>query len=216
MNILIIAPHPDDEVLGCGGTIAKYIKNSDNVYVCYVTRAYTPDWSEEFIANRESEIKKANKILNIKKAYFLDFPTCKLDTIPQKTLNDALAKVVSEVNPDVVYIPHGGDLHMDHKLVYEAAMVVARPYASQGIKKILCYETVSETEWGTQDFRPNVYEDIDGFMDTKLQAMQAYKSEIKPFPHPRSREVLSALAIKRGSEAGVKVAEAFMQIREIV
>ncbi|RLA93713.1 MAG: PIG-L family deacetylase, partial [Deltaproteobacteria bacterium] len=95
MKILIIAPHPDDEVLGCGGTIAKHTKEGDEVYLCIVTKGYTPDWSEEFIKNRPKEIEKANKILGIKKTYFLDYPTVKLDTIPQKELNEAISKVVN-------------------------------------------------------------------------------------------------------------------------
>ena len=216
MNILVIAPHPDDEVLGCGGTIAKYAKKGDNVSVCFVTKAYTPDWSEEYITNRTVEIKDAHNVLGVEKSYELDFPTGKLDTIPQKTLNDALEKVILEVNPEVVYIPHGGDLHMDHTLVYQAALVATRPHANE-INTILCYETVSETEWGANEnlFKANVYEDINEFTDTKLKAMEAYRSELKDSPHPRSLKVLSALAVKRGSEAGLKSAEAFMLIREV-
>jgi len=217
MNILVIAPHPDDEVLGCGATIAKHVKNGNNVYVCFVTKGYTPDWSEQYLANRATEIKEAHKVLGVTKAFFLDFPTCKLDTIPQKVLNDAIAEVVAEINPDEVYIPHAGDLHMDHKLVHQAALVAIRPYAAHGVKKVLCYETVSETEWGTDayPFKANIYENIDGFLEAKIRAFQAYKSEVKQFPHPRAPEVLSALAVKRGSEADVAAAEAFMLIREV-
>ena len=217
-NILVIAPHPDDEELGCGGTIAKFSKQGHKVQVCYVTKAYTPDWSEELIANRRKETEQANHVLGVKQAYFLDFPTVKLDTIPQKALNDSLFDVVKKTNPEIIFLPHGGDLNKDHRLVFEAGLVAARPGHDLNIQKILCYETVSETEWGADmsKFQANVYENIDGFMEAKLRAMQVYKSEVRPFPHPRSAEVLSALAIKRGSEAGLKAAEGFMLIRETV
>jgi LmbE family N-acetylglucosaminyl deacetylase len=127
MKILVIAPHPDDEVLGCGGTIAKYAKKGENVYLCIVTKAYAPEWSEEFLKNRPKEIKKANKILGIKKTYFLGVPTVKLDTIPQKELNEAILRVLNKIKPEIVYLPHMGDLNKDHRLVFQAAMVALRP-----------------------------------------------------------------------------------------
>lgn len=217
MKILIIAPHPDDEVLGCGGTIAKHTKEGDEVYLCIVTKGYTPDWSEEFIKNRPKEIEKANKILGIKKTYFLDYPTVKLDTIPQKELNEAISKVVNEVKPDILYIPHKGDLNKDHRLVFESSLVATRP-ANHKVKKILSYETLSESEWGQpiEVFISNVYVDISETFGKKIEAMKAYGSELKQYPHPRSLEIIEALAKKRGSEVGVKFAEAFMLIREIV
>lgn len=218
MRILVIAPHPDDEVLGCGATIAKYTKRGDEVYLCIVTKAYTPDWSEEFLENRPQEIKESNRILGIKKTYFLDFLTVKLDTIPQKELNDSISKVVTEVKPEIVYIPHQGDLSRDHRLVFEAALVVTRPDNNNSVKKLLSYETLSETEWGRgfKEFVPNIYEDISSEeIKIKLEAMKAYGSEIKKRPHPRSLEMVKVLAEKRGSEAGTGFAEAFILIREI-
>jgi len=219
MKILVIAPHPDDEVLGVGGTIAKHTKMGDEVYLCVVTKAYTPDWSEEFIKNREKEVLKVNKILGIKKTYFLDFPTVKLDTIPQKELNEAIFRVVNKVRPDTVYIPHRGDVNKDHRLVFETAMVALRPKLGGAARKVLSYETLSETEWAappTEDvFTPNVYVDISDTLKTKLNAMSAYKSELKEYPHPRSLKSITALANKRGTEAGLKAAEAFILVREI-
>jgi LmbE family N-acetylglucosaminyl deacetylase len=217
MKILIIAPHPDDEVLGCGGTIAKHTKQGDEVYLCIVTKAYVPDWSEEFLKNRPKEIEKANKILGIEKTYFLDYPTVKLDTIPQKELNEAISKVVNEVKPDIVYIPHKGDLNKDHRLVFESSLVATRPI-NHKVKRILSYETLSETEWGQtiEPFIPSVYVDISETFEKKIEAMKAYESELKQYPHPRSSEIVEALAKKRGSEVGVKFAEAFILIREII
>jgi LmbE family N-acetylglucosaminyl deacetylase len=217
MKILVIAPHPDDEVLGCGGTIARHAMCNEEVYLCVVTKAYTPDWSEEFLKNRPKEIEEANKILGIKKTYFLDFPTVKLDTISQKELNEAIFRVIKEVKPDVLYIPHKGDVNKDHRLVFEASLVAARPI-NCSVKKILSYETLSETEWGQmiEPFIPNVYVDISETFEIKIKAMKAYKSELKQSPHPRSLEIIEVLAKKRGSEVGVKFAEAFMLIRQII
>ena len=219
-KVLVIAPHPDDEVLGCGGTITKYKKQEDKTYLCIVTRAYAPDWSKKFMKNRSEEIKKVNKILGIQKTYFLDFPTVKLDTIPQKELNDALCDVIDKVKPDIMYIPHKGDLNKDHRLVFEASLVAARPQPNFSIKKILSYETLSETEWGAQlakeineVFIPNVYIDISDTIEDKLKAMSCYKKELRKSPHPRSLEAIRTLAKKRGSGAGIKFAEAFMLIR---
>lgn len=222
-NILVIAPHPDDEVLGCGGTIAKHNKQGDKTYLCIVTKAYPPDWSKKSIKNRTEEIKKADKILGVQKTYFLDFPTAKEDTIPQKELNDALCDIVNKVKPNIMYIPHKGDLHKGHRLIFEASLVAAKPQSNFSIKKLLSYETLSETEWGAQlaknineVFIPNVYTDISDSLEDKLKAMSCYKSELKKSPHPRSLEIIEALAKKRGSEAGLKFAEAFMLIREIL
>ncbi len=215
-KILVLAPHPDDEVLGCGGTISKYGKRGDEVYLCVATQAYTPDWSKEFIKNRLKEVERASKALGIKKTYFLGFPTVKLDTVPQKELNEAILKVVKEIRPEIVYMPHHGDLNKDHRLVFESALVATRPNANGSVKRLLSYETLSETEWGNGlgEFIPNVYEDISKEIKTKIEAMKAYRSELKEFPHPRSPEIIEALAKKRGSEAGLKCAEAFMLIRE--
>ncbi len=222
MKILVIAPHPDDEVLGCGGTIKKYANQGDNVYLCVVTKAYTPDWSRAFISGRKKEVQKANEILGIKKTFFLDLPTAKLDTVGQKKLNDMMSEVFFKVNPDVVYIPFGTDLNKDHRLVFEAGLVVTRPKHAHNTKRVLCYEVLSETEWGSflarkkEDvFVPNVYVDIFSTMQDKIKAMSCYQSEVKKFPHPRSLESIKVMAKKRGAEAGLKAAEAFMLIREI-
>jgi len=220
MTILVIAPHPDDEVLGCGGTIVKYSKQGNDVYLCVVTKAYTPDWSKEFLEERPKEIERANKILGIRKTYFLDFPTAKLDTIPQKELNDSILNIVKKIKPEIVCAPHEGDLSKEHRLIFEAVLVATRPKPGSSVKRLLSYETLSETEWGgaltEKLFIPNVYIDISETLKQKLEAMKAYKSELKKSPHPRSLGTIKALAKKRGSEAGLKFAEAFVLIREIL
>lgn len=216
MNVLVIAPHPDDEVLGCSGTIAKHSQLGDEVYLCIVTKAYTPEWSQEYLDNKLQEIKEASEILGITRKYFLDFPTVKLDTFPQKDLNNSIYKIVSETKPDVTYIPHKGDLNRDHRLIFEASLVALRPLANK-VKKILSYEVPSETEWGQslEPFLPTVYVDISDFILLKINAMKAYRSELKEFPHPRSLETIEALARKRGSEINTGYAEAFQLIREV-
>jgi LmbE family N-acetylglucosaminyl deacetylase len=217
MMILIIAPHPDDEVLGCGGTIRKYVNLGNVVNVCIVTEAYTPDWSKSYINNRKREIEKCKQILGINKYFFLNFPTVKIDTFPQKDLITKLSEVVHEVNPDILFIPHKGDLNMDHRLIFEASLVASRPLNLK-IKRILTYEVLSETEWGQaiEPFVPNVYIDISETIYQKKNAMEAYKSELKQYPHPRSLQIIEALAKKRGSEVGLNFAESFVMIREII
>lgn len=217
MKILVIAPHPDDDVLGCGGTIVNHIKNGDEVHVCFATKAYGPDWSEDYIKNKLVEINNANEILGITKAHFLDFPTVKLDTIPQKELNDSISAVLKKVQPDILYIPHKGDINKDHRLIFESTLVAARPL-DHIVKRILSYEVLSETDWGQhiEPFIPNVYIDITNSLESKIEAMKAYASELKEDPHPRSLEILHTLAKKRGSEVGMKYSEAFILIREVI
>ena len=219
MKVLVIAPHPDDEVLGCGGAIVKHVSEGDEVYLCIVTKAYPPEWSENEIRERRDEVLRVNKILGIKKTYFLDLPTVKLDTIPQKELNDVIGQVVNKVQPGIVYIPHRGDANRDHRLVFEAAMVATRPKPGVTVSKVLCYEALSETEWAApfvqNAFMPNVYADISAALEVKLKAMSEYRLELKACPHPRSLETLTALAQMRGAAVGVAAAEAFMLVREI-
>jgi LmbE family N-acetylglucosaminyl deacetylase len=213
-----MAAHPDDETVGCGGTIAKHVKKDDEVYLCIVTKAYTPDWSVKILRKIGKEVRKVNEILGIRRTYFLGFPTVKLDTIPQKKLNDSISTVVTEVKPEIIYMPHKGDLNKDHRLVFEATLVAARPVGDHKIKRILSYETLSSTEWGypIDAFVPNVYVDISSTFSMKTKAVEAYKSQLMPYPHARSLPVVDALARKRGSEIGVTFAEAFLLIREIL
>ncbi len=219
MKVLVIAPHPDDEVLGCGGTIVKHVSGGDEVYLCIVTKAYPPEWPEGEIKERKEEVLRVNQIFGIKKTYFLDLPTVKLDTIPQKDLTERIAQVIDEVQPEVVYIPHRGDVNTDHRMVFDATMVAIRPRPGSVIKKVLSYETLSETEWAApfaeNAFIPNFYVDISKMLETKLKAMSAYKTELKQYPHPRSLEAIYALAKLRGTSIGVEAAEAFMLIRKI-
>jgi len=216
MKLLVIAPHPDDEVLGCGGTLAKRAAAGNEITLCIVTKAYKPDWSSEFLRERPKEIKASCRALGIKKVVPLDYPTVKLDTVPQRELNASLREVVEDASPCEVYIPHGGDLNADHRIVFKAALVATRPLKKR-THRILAYETLSETEWGRplRQFHPNVYVDISKTFGAKLRAMRAYSSELRPFPHPRSVKAIDALATLRGSECGCERAEAFSLIRQV-
>lgn len=215
MKVLVIAPHPDDEVLGCGGTIKKHAKKGDEVYLCIITAAYTPDWTEEFIEKRKEEIEESRKVLGISGTSFLNLPTVKLDTIPQKKINDLIAKKIDEVRPEILYIPFEGDINKDHQIIHNASMLAVRYRIGSFIKKVLCYEVLSETEWGSIPFTPNSYINVSDTLDFKLKAMSCYGSELKEYPHGRSLEAVKALAQKRGIESGLKFAEAFKIIKEI-
>lgn len=215
MKILVFAPHNDDEVLGVGGTIAKYALKGAKVYVCEVTVGKNKE--------RANVIKKealaAHKILGVKKTIFLDFPVVGLDDLPTIELNKAIHKVVQQIKPDIAYIPHKGDMHIDHTIVAESAMVALRPVDSPQLKAIYAYETLSETEWNIPSidnvFIPNVYENITQTIDKKIEAMKCYESQLYDFPHPRSLRAIEALSQLRGSTVCVNNAESFVLVREI-
>lgn len=213
MKILVIGAHPDDEVLGVGGTICKHVSDGDDVYVCIVTKAYEPQWSKEYIEKKIQEQKQVDNLLNIKKRFNLDFPTVKLNTLPHGELNKMVTNVVRDVNPDVVYTHFEGDLNYDHSLIYRSTLVATRP---PNKIKLFSYEVLSETEWGIKLLKPNIWVDIKEFLNKKIEVFQKYKSEIKDFPHPRSIEGIKVLATKRGMEVCLEYAEAFKLIREIL
>lgn len=216
MKILVFAPHNDDEVLGVGGTIAKYVSEGHEVYVCEVTKSV----SEERLKIIRQEAREAHKILGVKEVFFLDFPVVRLRETPLIELNAEFSRIVNKVKPDIAYIPHKGDMHMDHYVVSHSAMVAMRPIGKFKVKEIYAYETLSETEWNIPSvenaFMPNVWNDITDYIEKKKQAMACYKSQIQEPPHPRSNEIIEALARLRGSTIGVPYAESFMLIRKIV
>lgn len=219
MKILVIAPHPDDEVLGCGGIMAKYATEGHEVYVAVVTKGIEPLFSEEEDKIDKEQCLNAHKLLGVKKTFFLDLPAAMLDTVPRYKLNGDIAKVVNEVLPDEIFIPHIGDMHFDHKLINEACMVAVRPRNEKCVKRVYAYETLSETEWDIPNssnfFMPNVYVDISDYIDKKVAAMKEYKEQIMEYPSPRSAEGIKSLAMTRGMTVNRKYAESFMLIREI-
>jgi len=220
MKVLVVAPHPDDEVLGCGGTMARHSVQGDRVYVLVVTRGIPEIFPPEEIERTRQELRRAHKMLGVTDTLFLDYPAPKLDTVPEYKLAEAISEVIHVLQPDILYIPHRGDIHVDHKAVYNAAMVASRPVDDMFIQRILCYETLSETEWGalseSSAFVPNVFIDITRFLNKKLEAMASYRSQLKNEPHPRSLRSIKALAYLRGGTVGVHAAEAFVLVREIL
>ena len=211
-SALVFAPHNDDELLGAGGTILKLSKNGYDVCVCEVTAG--PNFQRI-----QEEAKQAHLVMGVKESIFLDLPSCKLEGLPKTQINNEFCKVVKSVKPEIVLIPHYGDMHLDHRWVAEGAMVAVRPLEAPYVKQVLAYETLSETEWNTPSvnnaFLPNVWVDISVELNSKIEAMKCYKSQLYDFPHPRSLEAIKALAKYRGATAGVNAAEAFMLIRGI-
>lgn len=216
MKILVFAPHNDDEVLGVGGTIAKYIQEGHEVVVCEVTSGQ----DQKRLENIQSEALAAHKVLGVTETIFMELPVVGLADIPTRELNGAFNEVVGKVKPDIAYIPHKGDMHIDHTMVAEAAMVALRPVNNPQLKEIYAYETLSETEWNIPSpdnvFVPNVWVDITDTIDKKLESMKCYKSQLYDFPHPRSLKAIEALAMLRGSTICVNKAESFMLIRSIM
>lgn len=218
-RVLVIAPHADDEIIGLGGTLVKHIEQGDKVYVCIATRGVPPVFSETFMQQLRQETLECHKLLGVEKTFFLEFPSIALETVPRHQLNGDLMKVFAEVQPQVVYIPHFGDMQKDHALVSEAAMVCVRPKYEYIVEKVYAYETLSETEWNipcaTNAFIPQRYVDITQTLEKKFALLKCYQSQIAEFPNPRSIEAVEALAKYRGATVGVKAAEAFAVVREI-
>ena len=211
MKILVVAAHPDDEILGIGGTICKHISLGDKVNICIVTSAYEPNWTKEYIKGKIEEQKKVDEFIGIKKRINLELPTVKLNTIPHGEFNKVITDLVDEINPDILYTHFENDLNYDHTLISRACIVATRPP-----KKIRLYffETLSETEFNNKLFQPNTWVDITEFISKKIKAFEIYKSEIKNYPHPRCGKGIEILAEKRGIESCIKYAEAFMLVKD--
>jgi len=210
-NILVIAAHPDDEVLGMGATIKKLSKKN-RIFLCVVSEGASAQYTDKkmITIRRESCIKSA-KFLGISKIEFFDFPDMKLDVITHLEINRALEKIIKKFKPKIVYTTPPNDVNKDHSKVYESTLVATRPTSSQ-VKQTLCYEIPGITE---RPFNPTIYENINSNFSYKIKALKFYKSEIEEYPHPRSIKSIENLAIQRGIEAGLDKAEAFQLIRKI-
>jgi N-acetylglucosamine malate deacetylase 1 len=219
-TVLVIAPHPDDEVLGVGGTIARFAAEGAEVYVVVATKGYPPQFPENLYQEVRQEALVAHQHLGVTKTIFLSLPAAGLDTVPHREVNQELMEIFKEIQPDTLFIPFNGDLHLDHQIVFLSALVAARPISSAAPKTIYCYETLSETNWNapylTPNFVPNSFVDISIHLETKIQAMKQFKSQLQPFPHERSEESLRALATLRGSRVGCVAAEAFILLRQVI
>jgi LmbE family N-acetylglucosaminyl deacetylase len=219
-RMLVIAPHPDDEVLGCGGTMARAAAEGSDVHVAVVTRGQAPTFTEAMTAKVRSEAKAAHCHLGVRQTHWLDLPAAQLAETPHSALNAALHALVRELRPDTLLVPFVGDIHMDHQLVALSALVAARPHQAEYPRRILAYETVSETNWNapyvTPSFLPNVFIGIEATLQRKLEAASLFASQLRDFPHERSIDTLRALAMVRGSAVHLPAAEAFVLLRDVI
>lgn len=218
-SILVIAAHPDDETLGCGGTMARLVREGKAVHVAFAADGVgsriscgLPD--QQALAARRLAAAHACAVLGAQSPRFRDFPDNRLDTVPLLEVVQYIEALISTYRPDTILTHHCGDLNIDHRLVHKAVVTACRPQAGHPVNTLLFFEIPSSTEWqspGTGPaFIPNWFVDISGTLDRKIQAAQCYESELRPWPHPRSVQGIEHLARWRGATVGVDAAEAFM------
>ncbi len=225
MNILVIAAHPDDEVLGCGGTIARYAAEGAAVSILILANGlssradYDPVRDAPLMKLHHERAERAGRLLGAREVVLAGFPDQKMDTVPLLDVTQRIEREIARVEPEIVFTHHGGDLNLDHVITFRATMTATRPMAGRPVKRLYSYEVGSSTEWSFQQFAPSfhptTFVDIAAHIEAKIAAMQIYESEARMFPHPRSPEALRAQAHFRGAAAGVLAAEAFCCLREI-
>ncbi len=217
MSVLIVVAHADDEVLGCGGTIARYVSEGKKCNILVISDGEGARGTKNLkkkIKLREIAAKKASKILGVNKIRFLNLPDNQLDNIKILLIIKKIEKVIKELQPKELFTHFDGDLNIDHRIVSEACLVAGRPYPGQSIKSIYQFETPSSTDWGNSFFSPNVFIDVSKFVETKIKALEVYNKEIRKFPHSRSFKSIESLLTYRGTSVGVKAAEAFQLVRQ--
>lgn len=218
-QVLVISPHMDDEVLGCGGVIARHVDEGDRVEVCVVcNRAYGHAYDPKNIEREKENARRAKQLLGYTGLRFFDLPDERLDGRFTDLLS-VLEKCIGEIKPEIVYTCHAGDLHQDHRVVAHASNIALRASSVPFLRRVFAYEIPSGTDQvypnTAQAFLPTVFVDITGQLDRKCAAMAAYERESRPFPHPRSPETLKARAQVRGAQCGRPAAEAFVLLREL-
>lgn len=215
---MVVAAHPDDEVLGVGGTLLKHKAAGDKISVLILANG---EDSRDNGADAKKRLEKAKEAARRFGAelFFKNFPDNAFDSVPLLKIAKAVEKIVGTVKPAVVYTHHFGDLNVDHRIAFQAVLTACRPQPGFPVKKILAFETLSSTEWQSKNesdiFKPTFYNNISNFLEEKIKILKIYKNEIREFPHPRSLEGVRTLAAFRGMEAGMKAAEAFEVIRII-
>ena len=223
-RILILASHPDDEVLGCGGTIAKLSAQGAFVHVAFLadgvlSRTKDTVAQQEELLVRRAAAQKACDILGVRSISFGDFPDNRMDTVALLDITKVLEGLIVEYQPDTVFTHHAGDISIDHRRTHEAVVTACRPQPGHPVKTLLCFEIPSSTEWqlpgSAPAFVPNWFVDITNTLDSKLTALEAYAAELRDWPHPRSRKAVEHLARWRGATVGVDAAEAFMLGRQL-
>lgn len=218
-NILVVAPHPDDETLGCGGTLLKHKASGDSINWLIVTSIIPDEFNQDKTQQRNEEVDLVSKEYGFSSVEKLNLPTTKLDLLGMGFLISQVGSVICKLKPDTIYVPYRNDAHSDHTYVFDAVIASAKSFRYPYIKSVYSYETVSETEFGLKPedpgFRPNLFVDIEDYIDKKIRIMQFFKGEMQSFPFPRSEECLVSLAKFRGSQSALRAAEAFMIIKEI-
>ena len=221
-NVLVVAAHPDDEVLGCGGTLARHAATGDRVEVVLVAdgvtgRGETTASSKAEQAARLKAAEAAAQALGAQSPRMLMFPDNRLDTVALLDVVRRIEECMAEVRPEIVYTHHAGDLNIDHELVHRAVLTACRPLPGSTVKALYTFEVLSSTGWrpGGRPFEPVRYVDIGATLERKLAALRCYAAEMRPFPHARSYEAVEALARLRGAEAGLAAAEAFGVLRAV-
>jgi LmbE family N-acetylglucosaminyl deacetylase len=222
VKVLVVAAHPDDEVLGCGATIARHADAGDTVEILILgtgalSRGGAGPGDAERLANQAAE---AARILGARRARVLDLPDNRFDGVDLLEIIRRVDVEIRRVGPEVVYTHHAGDLNVDHRRTFQAVLTACRPQGPGGVRKILSFEVPSSTEWQSPTsgpgFRPNFFVDVGATMARKEAALAAYAGEVRPFPHPRSAEAIRALGAWRGASAGLHAAEAFELVREVI
>lgn len=221
MNVLVISAHPDDETLGCGGTLLEHSASGDRLFWLILTKAHAPTWSETTIQTAANQVREVAAAYGFEKYFWPGLPTTLLDSLPMNDVIAPIRQAVDEVRPEQVYVVHGGDVHTDHQVVYQATTIVLKSFRMLplGVHRLLSYECSSSTEAAPATnpivFTPNVYRDITFHIERKLEILSLYKAEIQPDPLPRGLSAVRALGRYRGATIGKDYAEAFMLIREI-
>jgi len=215
-KVLIIAVHPDDETLGCGGTMLKHKANGDEIHWLICTDI---DKNNDYYDTRQDEIKKVSKLYSFNTVNNLKLKTMQVDEYSMSELIGKISKVINDIKPNIIYLPFKGDVHSDHRKIFEAAYSCTKSFRYPFIKKIYMIETLSETEFAPStkedSFIPNVFVDISKYVDKKIEIMKVFESEIAEHPFPRSIRNLKALGTLRGATAGCEYAESFMLLKEI-
>lgn len=224
-SILVLAAHPDDEALGCGGTIAKLVDKGATVHVAFLadgvlSRSGEQNAQQLELTVRRTAAKKACEILGVKSVSFGDYPDNRMDTISLLDITKAVEILIMMHQPETVFTHHFGDVNIDHRCLHEAVVTACRPQHGQPVKTLLCFEVPSSTEWqlpgSAPAFTPNWFVDISGSLDRKLAALECYATELRSWPHPRSRRGVEHLAHWRGATIGVDAAEAFILGRHMI
>lgn len=219
-TVLAISVHPDDETLGCGGTLLKHKSCGDKLYWLILTNISNEQiWGKEFIGKRQEEIAQVSSSYGFTETVKLNYETAELDQLPLSELTNRISEVIKRIQPDTIYLHNRSDIHSDHRVSFDAIMSSVKSFNNPFIEEVLLYETISETDFAPpfqeNAFLPNYYVDISDFIDEKIEIMKMYSSEIKEHPFPRSERSLRALATLRGAQCGVDSAESFMILKKI-